>query len=592
MNTGNTVLVLSANFKKAYPVIRSLAKIGLKVITAFYLWRSPVFSRYVWRRYLIPNPYLDRKGYISNVMYIIEKHKPSLTIPVGYIDVVTLAKYKRTLAEKTILPIPDYDVIINVSRKDKIVNLCKKLGIKYPRIYQSYMDVNLPAVFKGVYDASKPQYIFHVEDLSKIKQLINEHTLIQEYIPGSGYGYFAIAKNGTIYVDYVHRRIIEEKPSGGASIVACIDFNPEVLILGRRIVKELKWTGVIMVEFRRHIETGEYYLLEINPKLWGSLELALSKNIDIPRYIVEVFLYNRKPKEVTVKLNKRCFSWPLSGIHYLKINPKIWFKILRIGLANGISSTDIHINDPQELFYSIITRTINLLFKGGQKRHITKAYSNTFKKLIIKLKEKNLECIIFDLDYTLTKLHINWGLIHKILINKGLIAPWDTILTGLYKLRKRNIQLYEEASSMIKVYEDEAINKLKYDYRLSRLLKEVKSKGVEKIAVVSKQERSTVIEALKKLGILEFFVSVTGREYSILREEQISYTIKTLSVKPEETIMIGDQLSDAVAAVKNKVIPIMIANDPYRLLQYIELGLPSFRRVEDALKVIIKYVSC
>jgi len=590
MSVENTVLVVSANFRKAYPVIKSLARMGLKVIAIFYLWRSPVFSKYIWRRYLVPNPYLDRKGYMYNVKRIIDKHKPSLTIPIGYIDVVTLAKCRHTLAGKTILPIPDYDTIVNVSRKDKIISLCKRLGIKYPQIYQSYTSVRLPAVFKSVYDASKPQYIFHAEDLDTIKRLANESTLIQEYIPGFGFGYFAIAKNGTIYVDYVHRRIIEEKPSGGASIVACIDFNPEVLALGRRIVKELRWTGAIMVEFKRHAETGEYYLLEINPKLWGSLELAVSKNIDIPRYIVEVFLYDRKPKGVTVKLNKRCFAWPLSGIHYLKMNPKIWFKILKVGLANGLSSTDIHINDPQELFYSIITRTINILLKGNQRRHITKMYANALKRFIIKLKKKNIQCIIFDLDYTLTKLHIKWGLIHKMLISKGLVAPWDTILTGLYKLRKRNMQLYKEASSMVKAYEDEAINKLEYNYELSKLLKNVKSRGIKKIAVVSKQEKTTVIEVLKKLGILEFFDNVTGREYSMLREEQISHTIKTLNIKPEESIMIGDQLTDAVAAIKNKMIPVVIASDPYRLLQYIELGLPCFGRVEDALEVIIKYM--
>ena len=37
-----------------------------------------------------------------------------------------------------------------------------------------------------------------------------------------------------------------------------------------------------MVEFKKDTRTGEYVLMEINPKFWGSLDLAIAAGVDFP----------------------------------------------------------------------------------------------------------------------------------------------------------------------------------------------------------------------------------------------------------------------------------------------------------------------
>ena len=42
----DSILIVSSNFRKAYPIVKSISKMGFRTITAFYTWRSTVFSKY------------------------------------------------------------------------------------------------------------------------------------------------------------------------------------------------------------------------------------------------------------------------------------------------------------------------------------------------------------------------------------------------------------------------------------------------------------------------------------------------------------------------------------------------------------------
>jgi predicted ATP-grasp superfamily ATP-dependent carboligase len=45
-----------------------------------------------------------------------------------------------------------------------------------------------------------------------------------------------------------------------------------------------------MIEFKQDARTGEYVLMEINARLWGSLQLAIDAGVDFPSALVEMTL--------------------------------------------------------------------------------------------------------------------------------------------------------------------------------------------------------------------------------------------------------------------------------------------------------------
>ncbi|HDO20178.1 MAG TPA: ATP-grasp domain-containing protein [Candidatus Bathyarchaeota archaeon] len=594
MNNKKYILVVSANFRKAYPIIKSVAKMKFKVIAAFYNWRSPIFSRYVNKRHIIANPYTDKYKYICQILSIVHLYKPVMIIPVGFIDNIILARYKSLIPDDTIIPIPEYNTIIAASDKFKLIELCERIGVKCPKTLRPTENtlgkilekIGLPLVVKGTSDASSPQYAFTVEQLEKIMKNRNKENLIlQEFIAGVGCGYFVLAKDGHALVEYTHTRVIEAKPSGGPSIVARIDNNPKIMKIGRKIVEKLKWTGVLMAEFKKDYETGEHYLIELNPKFWGSLELAVSKGIDFPKYLIEAFLYNRVPRS---KISENgYFAWILAGLHYLKSNPKVWFKILKYGLRNGTFSSDIHFTDPTELTYSLTTRLINLILGEYGTPYPKDQYASNINALAKTIISRNIKSIIFDLDGTIINLKIDWGRVKKDLLEQGLITPWSSIMVKLYQLRQRNLNGYYKLSSIIEAYEAEALKEIKYNSEIQRQFSKLRSLGF-KLAVVSKQTKNIITSALQKLGIQKYFEAVIGREYSMSRREQAIMAIKMLRTPYNSTILAGDTINDAASAAKLSITPVGISANTYRLQQFTELGIPCFSKIESFIQFILK----
>ncbi|MCD6360205.1 MAG: hypothetical protein J7M38_05010 [Armatimonadetes bacterium] len=73
-----------------------------------------------------------------------------------------------------------------------------------------------------------------------------------------------------------------------------------------------------MLEFKKEYETGEYYLIEVNPKFWGSLDLAVESGVDFPGYIYDYYILGKKPNFKGYR--NICFTWLTGLIRYININ--------------------------------------------------------------------------------------------------------------------------------------------------------------------------------------------------------------------------------------------------------------------------------
>jgi hypothetical protein len=91
----------------------------------------------------------------------------------------------------------------------------------------------------------------------------------------------------------------------------------------------LNWHGVAMVEFRRDDRDGEYKLMEVNPKFWGSLDLALAAGADFPGDLCHMALGRALPFTDHYRRGLR-FHWPLSGqgdLFHLWTRPQSFFAV-------------------------------------------------------------------------------------------------------------------------------------------------------------------------------------------------------------------------------------------------------------------------
>ena len=112
--------------------------------------------------------------------------------------------------------------------------------------------------------------------------------LEQEYISGSGVGAEMLFNRGTKVWHFVHERIHEYPLTGGASTYRLSATpDPGLLAVAEKLLQRLKWHGVAMVEFRVTPDHRSY-LMEINPRLWGSLALAIDAGVDFPLGLFQI----------------------------------------------------------------------------------------------------------------------------------------------------------------------------------------------------------------------------------------------------------------------------------------------------------------
>jgi predicted ATP-grasp superfamily ATP-dependent carboligase len=201
------------------------------------------------------------------------------------------------------------------------------VGLPVPRQYSAPAQVDrFPVVVKGVKDSGNLRYVNSRQELD---DLAEEEAVIQEYIPGEGYGFYALFNHGQIRAMFMHRRLREYPITGGGSTAAQSVYDEDLRQLGTRLLTELKWHGVAMVEFKKDARTGQFMLMEINPKFWGSLDLSISCGVDFPCLAARMALEGDVDPVMEYPLGRR-FRWllPNDTMHVLA-NPRAAWPFVR-----------------------------------------------------------------------------------------------------------------------------------------------------------------------------------------------------------------------------------------------------------------------
>jgi hypothetical protein len=130
------------------------------------------------------------------------------------------------------------------------------------------------------------------EAYRKIQSLFRDYrkVLVQSYVPGMGSGAFFLRWDGRVIAEFMHRRIHEVPYTGGISSYRESCSDPLIRSDALRKLEQLNWNGVAMMEYRVEPATNRFHFIEMNPRLWGSIHLALYSGVDFPRLLVDSFM--------------------------------------------------------------------------------------------------------------------------------------------------------------------------------------------------------------------------------------------------------------------------------------------------------------
>jgi len=298
------VLITDGTYKNSLATLRSLGRKNywVDVTTSYPRYFSLCsYSKYHKKIFRITSSLDDTDSYAEELIKIIEKEKHNVFIPVGLKSYLAVARYKKDFESLTGVLVPDWKEMIIASNKDKTMNFAKKIGIPTPATHiiddEKEIDeiTKFPVVIKSSDEASKSiRYCNNKTELitryQELKKTAKTKIIAQEYIKGFGCGFYGVYKNGKLIAHFLHKRIKEFPITGGPSAVAEAYYDEKLYMYGKKLCDSLRWNGPIMAEFKYDAEENDYKLIEVNPKLWGSLDLTIQAGVDIPKILVDLIL--------------------------------------------------------------------------------------------------------------------------------------------------------------------------------------------------------------------------------------------------------------------------------------------------------------
>jgi predicted ATP-grasp superfamily ATP-dependent carboligase len=344
------------------------------------------FSKYCARRLVYPSPQVHPEAFIDTLVRELQRHRYTLVLPMEERTTLLLAQYREAVEPLTFLPLTDFASLDRARRKDEVLKLAARLGIPAPatvfpqaleEVRDRLQDLPIPAVIKPRLGSGSTgiRYVRRREDLWAAYLKAHEQSplpLIQEYIPEGGAAVgvsFLFNREHRPVAHFTHKRLRQYPLTGGPSTLRESISDPLVRDLGEQMLKALEWYGVAMVEFRYDPRDGLPKLMEINPRFWGSLPLAVYAGVHFPYLIFRTARgeYLSGPPEY--ELGKRC-RWILPGdlLHFIQ-NPKRFhldpgfFRFLDRNTAHDFFSW----SDPLPVAGRVLT-LLTLLYDPDMKR--------------------------------------------------------------------------------------------------------------------------------------------------------------------------------------------------------------------------------
>ena len=310
------ILVTDGDQRAALAIVRSLGRAGYRVFVCSPRRRSLAgASRHCRAEATVPEALRDPSGFVEAVGRLTESWNIGVLLPVTEASLLALLPARERFP-KACIPFPDAGMFERVSDKAALLEIAASLGIPVPAqaVLRRRTDLSklgldqlrFPLVLKpyrsvageGEGEQSRVKLgVRYAADPSQLAAVVAGlpsgafPLLLQQRLVGPGQGVFLLRWGGATRAVFAHRRIREKPPSGGVSVCAeSVPADPGLVSQAERLLRHFGWQGVAMVEFKLDAATGTAYLMEVNGRFWGSLQLAIDAGVDFPRLLVSAAL--------------------------------------------------------------------------------------------------------------------------------------------------------------------------------------------------------------------------------------------------------------------------------------------------------------
>jgi D-aspartate ligase len=312
-------VVVEVGWVNGLAAIRSLGRSGVRTFAVDHRpWALGFKSRYA-HRVIAPEPVADEDGFIAAMASLGQRFDgPTPVFATHDEHLNVMVKRATELSEHYRFPAPGWPVLEALQRKRHQIETARASGVgipdtRYPASadeavaaadelgYPVFLKPSDPVEFKRRFKRQAFECHTAAEVATHFDEMVEFEPMLQEFVPGSDDELYTLGSyldaNGEALGVFCGRKLRQTRENQGSARVGEAVWVDAVVEDGLKLLRALDYTGVSQVEFKRDRRTGEFKLMEVNPRLWQWHGLASVCGVDLPM-IAYLDLIGRPPEPV------------------------------------------------------------------------------------------------------------------------------------------------------------------------------------------------------------------------------------------------------------------------------------------------------
>ena len=301
-------------------LLRGVRAAGYDSVAA--LTRPDALSRYSRApvaKVLVPEP-ADAEGHAAAVARAADACGAAAVLPGTDASLLALAQYRHAFSDPTVVAVPALEVVRRAMDKVGLAALAARAGLgtppSYPISRADGFDGPFPAIVKPFSSVETDAFgrqqhvgVMRARDQDELAQVLGtmpgEQALVQPFIQARLRTVNGVAWAGRL-VCCVHKRSDRTWPTDAGSFAygRTVAAEPALEAGSARLLGEIGWSGLFNLQFLE-TESGEHLLIDLNPRAYHSMALAIGAGANLPAVWCDLLL-GRRPRPVQ----------PRVGVHF------------------------------------------------------------------------------------------------------------------------------------------------------------------------------------------------------------------------------------------------------------------------------------
>ena len=296
-------LVLDARLRQSLVTVRSLGRRGHSVAAVESFNNVPAFSSRWCRQGFVCPADEGSAAYLAHLEQLLRRIDARVLIPSADGTIELLRRHRARLEQRVRIALANEPALNIAVNKERTLAVAKGLGLNVPRslvvktageVPAALKEIGLPAVVKPAESwlcceqhgsRVNAQVVTTLEEARRAVAEVAPFrgvTLFQPLLSGRREAVSFLYANGEMYARFAQWAKRTRPQLGGESVLRqSVPVPPDIGDQAERLVREIDLEGYSEVEFRRD-SAGTPYLMEINPRLSASVEIAVRSGVDFP----------------------------------------------------------------------------------------------------------------------------------------------------------------------------------------------------------------------------------------------------------------------------------------------------------------------